>query len=85
MNFFNNEEDERKQLQSIRDLNEDSLILFVCRGVSDDERMHYVVIFVKIKYWYVQASFVKFYIEYSYKNAKRKIPLVFQNLAEHKR
>ena len=46
--------------------------------------MHYVVIFDKIKYWYVQASFVKFYIEYSYKIAKREIPLVFQNLSEHK-
>ena len=46
--------------------------------------MHYVIIFDKIKYWYVQASFVKFYIEYSYKIAKREIPLVFQNLSEHK-
>ena len=83
-NFFNNEQDERKQLESIRDLNEDSLILYVCDGVSDGDHMHHVVIFDKIKYWYVQAAFVKFYIEYSYKNAKKKIPFVFQNLAEHK-
>ena len=41
--FFDNEEDERDQIAQICDMNEDALILQVCKGVSDGEQLHYVV------------------------------------------
>jgi hypothetical protein len=83
-NFFDNAADEKEQLKLIQNMNEEALFLNVCGGVSDGERMHHVVCFDKIKYWYVQAEFIKFNIEFSYKNANRQVPLVIENLTEHK-
>ena len=83
-NFFDNAADETAQLKLIQDMNEEALVLYVCDGVSDGERMHHVVCFDKIKYWYVQAEFIKFNIEFSYKNAKKRVPYVIENLSEHK-
>ena len=71
-------------MKLIQNMNEEVLFLNVCGGISDGERMHYVVCFDKIKYWYVQAAFIKFNIEFSYKNAKRQVPYVIENLTEHK-
>lgn len=82
--FFNNASDEAAQLKLIQDMNEDALLLYVCDGVSDGERMHHVVSFDKIKYWYVQPEFIKFNIGFSYKNANRQVPDVIENLSEHK-
>lgn len=82
--FFNNAADEKAQLKLIQDMNEEALILKVCGGVSDGERMYYVVCFNKIKLWYVQPEFIRFNIEFSYKNAKRQVPCVIENLTEHK-
>jgi len=65
-------------------MNEDALILQVCKGVSDGERLHYVVSFPKIKAWYLQAKMVKSNIEFSYKKLGKRVPYSIKNLSEHK-
>lgn len=83
-NFFNNAGDENAQLRLIQDMNEDAVVLSVCDAVTDGERMHHVVLFSKLKTWYLQVEFVKFHIEFSYQNNNRQVPYVFENLSDHK-
>lgn len=81
--LFNNADDEKEQIEHIKEMNENACIFRVCTPIFDGERNYTVVGCPKFN-WFEKALGHKATVEYSLTKKNRVIPDSIKNLKEHK-
>ena len=82
--FYNNDAEEvAKQKERFATLNENALDLLVTKGISDGERLYFVVS-LGDTVWYNAVKPIKLNLEMMYEKKKTKVPFYVEHLGEHK-
>ena len=82
--FYNNDAEEvAKQKEKFATLNENALDLLVTKGISDGERLYFVVS-LGDTVWYNAVKPIKLNLEMMYEKKKTKVPFYVEHLGEHK-
>jgi len=82
--FYNNDAEEvAKQKEKFATLNENGLDFVVTKGISDGERLYFVVS-LGDTVWYNPVKPIKLNLEMMYEKKKSKVPFYVEHLGEHK-
>ena len=82
--FYNNDAEEvAKQKERFATLNENAMNLLVTKGISDGERLYFVVS-LGDTVWYNAVKPIKLNLEMMYEKKKTKVPFYVEHLGEHK-
>ena len=82
--FYNNDAEEvAKQKEKFATLNENGLDFVVTKGLSDGERLYFVVS-LGDTVWYNPVKPIKLNLEMMYEKKKSKVPFYVEHLGEHK-
>ena len=79
--------DQNETKKAFKNLNKDSLEIYVSKPISDESdesRLHYVVMFGQHKAWYNTSQFFKTQLSALYERKDRPVPETVQNIDEFK-
>lgn len=77
--------DQNETKKAFKNLNKDSLEIYVSKPISDESdesRLHYVVMFGQHKVWYNTSQFFKTQLSALYERKDRPVPETVQNIDE---